>query len=534
MTGAAAIYGVARADFLERVRRYSFLVTLLFAVYLGYAAATGKILLRLGDYRGVYTAGWIGLMVSLVTTLFVSLIGFYIVKNAVERDRHTRVGQVLAATPLSKTVYMLGKLTSNFAVLASIVLILALGAVAMFFLAAEDPRFDAWALLSPFLLIALPVMLLTASIALLFESIPLLRGGLGNVVWFFLWSFSLGLPEIFKRPWLDPLGMISSMQQVLPAAHAAIPNYKNSISLTIATGYVPVAEGLRFAGVSWTSHAILLRLLWAGVAILFVFFAALCFDRFDEARSLLPAMDAKGRLKHGPAAAAAVVSPEMVLTQGRAAPSVHLTPLARRESSMNFLRIFFAEARLALQGYRWWWYIVAVGLLIAQFSAPLNVSRGILLAVAWLWPTLVWSAMGARESRFGMRQLLFSCARIVPRQLLACWLAGVTIALLTGAGAAVRLTLAGQFDGLLAFCAAVLFIPALALALGVVSGSAKFFEALYTVVWYVGPLNHTRGLDFTGAVNGLATIRYALVYLALAAALLFAGFFARGRQLRNN
>ena len=47
MSTPRAIWAIARADFLERVRRYSFLVTLLFAVYLGYAAATGRISLRL-------------------------------------------------------------------------------------------------------------------------------------------------------------------------------------------------------------------------------------------------------------------------------------------------------------------------------------------------------------------------------------------------------------------------------------------------------------------------------------------------------
>src|SRR5262249_44635027 len=114
---------VARADFLERVRRYSFLVTLIATIYLGYAAATGKVVMSLDNYRGVYTAGWIGLMVALVTTTFVSLIGFYIVKNAVERDRSTRVGQILAATPLAKLEYVLGKFLSNFAVLSTIVLV---------------------------------------------------------------------------------------------------------------------------------------------------------------------------------------------------------------------------------------------------------------------------------------------------------------------------------------------------------------------------------------------------------------------------
>src|SRR6202044_2788938 len=50
---------LARADFLERGRRYSFLITLLFAMYFGYLAATGKIMLRVGNLRGVYNSAWI-------------------------------------------------------------------------------------------------------------------------------------------------------------------------------------------------------------------------------------------------------------------------------------------------------------------------------------------------------------------------------------------------------------------------------------------------------------------------------------------
>jgi ABC-type Na+ efflux pump permease subunit len=163
-----AIWAMAKADFLERVRRYSFLLTLVFAVYLGYAAGTGKILIKLGEYRGVYTSAWIGTMMALVTTCFVSLVGFYIVKNAVERDRRTGVGQILATTPLTRPAYMTGKLLSNFGVLAAMVAVLAVAAVVMQIAAGEDRHFDAWALLSPFLLIALPTMALTAAIALLF------------------------------------------------------------------------------------------------------------------------------------------------------------------------------------------------------------------------------------------------------------------------------------------------------------------------------------------------------------------------------
>lgn len=220
--------------------------------------------------------------------------------------------------------------------------------------------------------------------------------------------------------------------------------------------------------------------------------------------------------------------------QARAsAGPVQLTPLARAAQHSGLGRILTAEIRLALQGLRWWWYAVAAALLIAQFASPLQISRGLLLSFAWIWPVLVWSALGNRDARFGTSQLLFSCARILPRQFPAAWLAGVFVALLAGLGAAVRLALAGQEAGLLAWIAGALFIPSLALALGVWSGSSKFFEALYVVLWYVGPMNHVRGVDFTGAANGALTLRYAFVYFALAAILLAAAFFRRAQQLRG-
>jgi hypothetical protein len=107
------------------------------------------------------------------------------------------------------------------------------------------------------------------------------------------------------------------------------------------------------------------------------------------------------------------------------------------------------------------------------------------------------------------------------------------VAALTGLGAAVRLALAGQSAGVLAWAAGVLFIPSLALALGVWSGTSKFFEGLYTALWYVGPLNRAPGFDFTGSANGSQAGRYALIYLGVGAILVAAAFFRRARQLRG-
>jgi hypothetical protein len=529
VTALRAIFAIARADFLERTRRYSFFLALLFAVFLGYATATGKIFLQFDQSRGIYTSGWIGTLVALVITCFVSLVGFYIVKNSVDRDRSTGVGQILAATPLSKTAYAFGKFFSNFAVLSSMVAILAVAAMVMQFWVAEDPHIDLWALLSPFLLLALPAIALTAVFALSFEMLPILRGGFANVAWFFVWMIGLAAPLLSARHWLDPLGLIAVMDSLGAQARRYVPGYRGGMSFQIDVGqHMQVIEAWRWPGIAWTSQAILLRLMWFAVACAIVPLAALVFDRFDSTR-------AGNRKRHAREPILRKTAPQVPLAPAPIHPlaHVHLTPLAVSARANAFGRIFFAELRLALFGFRWWWYVVAVGLLIAQLFTPLEISRGPILACAWMWSVFVWSGMGARESRFATLPVLFSCANILPRQLLACFLAGLSVAFFTGAGAALRLAVAGDSSDLLAWLAGALFLPSFALFLGIFSGTSKPFEGLLTAIWYVGPMNHTPGLDFTGASNASHTISYAVIYIALSTALLALAFFLRSRQLRS-
>jgi len=519
-----AIFAIARADFLERVRRYSFLVTLLIAVFLGYAAATGKITLKLGNYRGVYTSGWVGAMVALVTTTFASLIGFYIVKDSVERDRATGVGEVLATTPLSKPAYAIGKFLSNVAVLTSIVLVLAVAAVVMLLFHREDPRFDLWALLSPFLLIAFPAMVLTAALALLFEMLPGLRGSFGNVVWFFIWSFALSLPGITGNRWLDPAGLWTVTESMSAAARRVIPGYTGGFSLTVADPAAAVLlENLRWPGLQWTAAEILIRIGWLAVAFALALLAAAFFDRFDPSRTRRDA----ARQQTAAATGDAESPRQEVSVTADAYPAALLIPPQPAGAG----RMFFAELRLALNGLPWWWHAVAGGLIAGQLLAPFTIARGPLLAAAWVWPLFIWSALGAREAQHGTNRIVFSSPHVLARQLPMSFLAGAAVAALAGSGVAIRLLLSTDFTGFAAWLAAVLLIPALALAFGVWTGTNKTYEALYTVLWYLGPVNHVPALDFTGASPGSNSPAYVAMYVVLAAVLLISAFTARAAQL---
>lgn len=530
MSGAAAsrwhvLYHLARADFLERVRRYSFLFTLAMAVYFGYLAATGRIILRLGNMRGIYDSAWIGALMSLVVTTFLSLAGFYVVKNTIERDRATRVGQILASTPMSKSLYVAGKTLSNFAVLGVIVAILALSGIVMQSLQGEDPHIALWKLLAPFLLLALPAMAVVAAVAVLFETISLLRGGFGNIAYFFLWITGLALPVTAGMKGIhlaDWSGLSVIWDSIADAAKLSPENSNFSFSLDVGSHEL-VHSTFRWDGVNWTAGIILGRLFWLGLAMALALFASLLFDRFDPARGR-PLREARQ-----PETDAA---PEMNAEPARAV-AVTLAPLPAGPLHFRFGAMLAAELRLMLKGQKWWWYAVALGFLVACAAVPSADARGILLGCAWIWPVLLWSTMGVREAREQTSQILFSAPHPITRQLPAVWLAGFVLAALTGSGFALRFLAAGNIRGLLAWLIGALFIPTFALSLGVWSGSSKPFEILYTLLWYVGPMHATPPLDFMGSAPATEASRYPLMYLIVTCALIVLALAGRKRQLQT-
>jgi len=518
MNSARVLYHMVRADFLERVRRYSFLLTLAGALWVAYGVAAEEVWIVVGSgYRGVYNSAWIGMLMAICCSTFLSLAGFYIVKNSVQRDTDTRVGQILAATPMRKDFYTIAKTLSNFVVLACMVGILMVAAVAMQLLRGEAHSFSLWKLWAPFIFLALPTMLLAASAAVLFETLPLLRGGVGNIVYFFAWTAAIALGATGLD---DPTGLQLLYRSSRQTLQAIDPTAGERFNFALTIGGERAAHTFLWNGIDWTASVLLMRLVWVGAAAALAYAASIFFHRFDPARSWF-----KRR-------AATETTPQMTAAQEPVASShvtaAHLSPLPQTHSGVPFFRVVAAELRLMLKGKRWWWYLVAVGLAIACVFAPFDAARGGVLVAAWLWPIFVWSPMGSREARHATESLIFSSSRALSRQLPAVWFAGVLVALVAGGGIGARLLLAGDHRGFAAWLAGAIFIPTLALALGVWSGGSKAFEAIYIVWWYVGPAHHIPGLDFIGAT---AASSNPVPYLIATVLLLAAAYWRRRTRM---
>jgi len=348
MSTLRIIYQIARADFLERVRRYSFLVMLGLVLFLGYQTAIGNMALELGIYRGEFNSAWVGAMMSLIATFFIGWFGFYIVKGSVARDRETGVGQIMATTPLIRPNYLLGKWLSNFAVLMAMVFVLALAGMAIQFWQGENTHVDLIAFLDPFLMIAMPLMAIVAAWAVFYETIPFLQGGFGNIVYFF--AFIIALPLFMENAFLkqhaafEPMGLGLLSIEMGNAVTAIDPTYDGSFSLGSGGLVEAATKTFIWKGIPWTSESLLARLSLIIFAIGITFLSALFFDRFDPSRSK-PRRTKKNVSD----------SPEPVSTPQASIPAVSLTTLNRASNRFNFFTVLLAELKLILKGQRAVW-----------------------------------------------------------------------------------------------------------------------------------------------------------------------------------
>ena len=518
-------YQLARADFYQRIRGNMFFVMVVLTILLCYlfvppvTASYSAVIID--TYRLLYNSAGIGLMFGIVISLFLSLFTFYMVKNSVERDRSSRVGLIIATTPTSKVSYLVGKWGSNLLLLTLLLVIMTFMAPVMQWLRGESTVIQMWQFVLPIWLIGLPVMSLVAGTAVLFETIPFLRGGVGNIIYFFLWTFLLlgvGMTAFSQTVYVpDPFGISQPVNQIAAQVADTNPNFQPDLTL-IGSDDSTELTVLEWTQNEWSGTAVFFRLLWllagAGVAAL----GAIPFDRFNpaNARAHRP-----NRLQRWWQQQMDKRRKTAVVTQS--AP-VKLTPLTHDKTAFRFGVLLIAELKLTLKGQPWWWYAGAFGFVIYGLTQPLGETN-LAVLIAMIWPVLVWSALGTREKQFHTTALIWTTPHAVWRQLPAAWLGGVAVSLLVLSGFALQLLFAAAWLPLFGLLVGALFVPALALALGVLSGTNRLFEIVYLTWWYVALNlgNENSMLNFMPLVD----LQSMLVYLMATVGLLIVAMVGR-------
>lgn len=526
MNRAPLLLGLVKADLKERMRRYSFLVVAgvsMIAFYL-FVPPTGSLfaVVEISGHRGIYNSAWVGASIAMATTPLLFLLGFYLVKGAIDDDARYGVGQLIASSPLSRQTYLAAKFFSNLGLLAALLGIAFFSAILMQLIRGESSVISLTHLILPFLVVVLPSVIVVSALAVLFESVGFLRGGAGNVLYFLLWIVVL----------------TTDTGRVLQLGSGRIPVYSlmgNGIfrdsmagiarqlfsdpTARVADGLMLLQEPLRtflWPGVEWTLGLAVGRLPWLILAGALVFLASLLFRGFDT--HSVPGKPAGQKNTQELASLG-----DDTGANSNCDASGSLSPALYKPDLADLVK---HETRLLLKGLPWWWYAVQVALIGMCLLTPLGIAQRVFAPLAWAWPLLIWSALGHAEYRYRTADMLYSCPNASARRTFATWAAGLAVALLAGSGFFVRLLSLGLWHELLALTVGAMFVPALASTLGTWTRSGKFFEVTYLFMIYL-IFNGVPGADFMGVVTGPAPSGVKSYYLFATGALLVLSYMLR-------
>lgn len=493
------------------------LATILLGAYVWIPAPGGKatsVSWRLADgtvQTSVHSAAYIGAAMSFLGGFLAIAVGFYLVAGSIRRDRERRIGAILAATPLPNAAYLLGKVFAHVAYLALVAGVIVPIGVYQFLRFGVGP-FDALAFFGPIVLLTLPGIAFVAAMAVLFDVAPGLSGRMGWVLWFILLGVIVGALPVAQSlnpttgisdrlPIFDPMGGVTVSVLIGRSLPQAQPG-------SISTGHIvhqEVIPAVAWSGLPLDADFVTLRLagiLWAlpplGLALLL-------FDRFDPARR---------RLKVGRKARPVPVSEAQVLLDPQApasAPSApsfaNLAAVSARPSA--FLSVVADAVLLSKTGSILRWAVVLLGLLAAFLptSAAPMVGAGFLLLLA---PLI--SEASCREALAGAGPLVFSQPG-VPRSPVLWKLGSVSLfVLVVSLPFLLRALFTSPAQGFAAL-SGLLFVAALAVSFGILSGGGKLFVGLYLGLWYAA-LNRVPYLDFCGLFGGDLGLPTRAAYLA--------------------
>jgi hypothetical protein len=425
----------------------------------------------LGGWRGIYDSAWMGTIDAILTITFLPLFGFFLIRPAQSRDAVCGTYDIVASSPLPRAMVALGKWTSNVALLIAFATLLGIAAIAMQLVRGEDRSIDLLAYLLPFAIVTVPACAITASLAMAITAIPGLRGIVGGIVWFFVWTALLVVPlQIAGNGMtaLDPLGTSVLTASLFHGLASAEPHVNIGNNIAIGSSD-PSKHVFRFVGIPWNGAAIGVRAAWCLLAI---------------------------------AIAAAVSSFALVRTNPRTRGRFAELP-ARLVALVPLPPLLRAELGATLGEAGPYWLAGMVSVTIAALAVPVEGLARVVSPLVWIWPIGPIAFATVMDVRANCEDVLRATPTPSWRRALARTISCFLVAAVPVAALALRDGGAGIVALLpLAFAAA-----AVGVALGALARSPLPFEGIVLLGWYVGAVNHVQALDPANATqHPLATL----------------------------
>jgi hypothetical protein len=501
------------ADFKQRTRQQSFVVTLLamsVLTLLFFPSLDDQYqTLVVNGYRGIYNSAWLGICLAMLNVLFLPLICFYLVKNGLELDRQSMTSELIAATPINKLTFLFAKWCTNVLILVSIVMVMLISCILLQLYYGESYQIDLWALAWPQLVFVLPMLLAVASLAIMFETIKWLKNGLGNVVYFFLWTGSI----IQSIESVSGIGAILSQLDTEVAERFPLQQGSTHIGVTIVNE-VETVNTFIWQGIEPSTSNLLGIIPLLIISLSCFIIAVIFFDRFSQ-HSLTENKQ----------------SSKLVNFLNTQVISRLDIPFYLLTKHFAFTRLLRLELKLLLKGHSTYWVMGLLTLNIIQLFISQQLLVSVFLPLSWLWCVLVVSQLGQIEKQANTTELITYSKKSAIQQSLASYSSAWVLLTMASLGSALRFAAMSEWLLIIQLIIAISFTVSLAYFCGAFTGTKRMFEVLYPAIWYVGPIQAALYLDFFG-VNSQVSWQAGTPYYFLAISIALLVLTVRNKSVR--
>ncbi|QXQ05200.1 hypothetical protein KX816_13070 [Sphingosinicellaceae bacterium] len=271
---------VARSSLDTNLRRYGrswglwlLLIIAVVAARFMVARDDGSgIQVAIGRHLPVMTSATLGVSLGIVLSTLLLPVGFLYLRSNTTRRQAWQVEEV---TPGSRVAVMLGRFGADVAALFGMLLALTFAGWVLGAIIVTGPL-NIGQLTLALWVVAAPALMGLAALRLLFDAVPLLRRGLGDLAFFILWITAIIVPAtVARQPAGFAVDMFDFMGFTRPLV-AGSPLGTNDFSIgnsAILPGRVPLDV---MAGIGSDGY-IASRLAWALVAVAVVAFAGLVY-----------------------------------------------------------------------------------------------------------------------------------------------------------------------------------------------------------------------------------------------------------------
>jgi hypothetical protein len=480
-----SFFTIIKSDYLQRTRSSAFLITLCASLAIAYTFVpepnASYSTIRIADYVGYYNSAWFGYVTAIMTSLFLSLIGFYLVNSSIDNDVHTKVGQIIASTSISNFKYLFTKVLSNFLVLLTIAAMVFIMSILLFFLYNDGFSFELIQFVKPYVIIVIPSLFLISALAIIFEIFFGKYSVLQNLGFFFVFStLMVFTPKSEEQFSLDIFGSKIIMHQ-LEQTVRKISNTSENVDITI--GYVLAnvekVNKFEFNGVDFPTSFIISRIVWIAFGVLLIFIISHFFHRFN----LKERQSIKKVYKQ-------INKPLLLKEINLSAlpiPQINygIFPLLKTE----FLLLFRKEKK-------WLWLLNIIGMLLLA-TLPLKIAHQMVLPILWFLQVSRLSDLTTKETTNNVHYFAFTSYKPISRLLIAQLMSAIILMLLLALPLLVRFGFTFNFLAVSTIILGSVFIVVFAAMLGIVSKGKKLFEVLFFMITYAN-INGVPFADYFG------------------------------------